>query len=139
MVGMRVTPETPTVHIVGAGGQLGTALQERADRAAGQAVWRPLTSADIDIADEASVATALGDLGPDDVVINCAAYTDVDGAESDRAGAERVNAAGPAVLAARTAAAGAWLVHISTDYVFPGTPLDGEGAGSAEDLSLIHI
>lgn len=133
MVGMRVTPEPPTVHIVGAGGQLGTALQERAGRAAGQVLRRPLTSADIDIADEASVATALGDLGPADVVINCAAYTDVDGAESDRAGAERVNAAGPAVLAARTAAAGAWLVHISTDYVFPGTPLDGEAAGSAED------
>jgi len=113
MVRMRVTPSTPTVYIVGAGGQLGTALQGRSAQAPDSVVCRSLTSADIDIADEPSVAAALGDLGPDDVVVNCAAYTDVDGAR-------RVNATGPAVLAAHTAAAGAWLIHVSTDYVFPG-------------------
>ncbi|MEO9328210.1 dTDP-4-dehydrorhamnose reductase [Gordonia aurantiaca] len=132
MVGMRVTPSTPTVYIVGAGGQLGTALQERSATAPEHIVWRPLTSADIDIADETSVAAALGDLGPEDVVINCAAYTDVDGAETDRDGAHRVNVTGPAVLAERTAAAGAWLIHISTDYVFPGTPLEERGDGAVE-------
>jgi dTDP-4-dehydrorhamnose reductase len=97
-------------------------------------VWRPLTSADIDITDETSVAAALGDLGAGDVVVNCAAYTDVDGAESDPEGARRVNVTGPALLAAQTAAAGAWLIHVSTDYVFPGTPLDGPGsAGDRPD------
>ncbi len=121
---MRVTPSTPTVYIVGAGGQLGSALQGRSAQAPDSVVWRPLTSADIDIADETSVAAALGDLGPDDVVVNCAAYTDVDGAESDLAGARRVNVSGPAVLAANTAAAGAWLIHVSTDYVFPGAAPD---------------
>ncbi|AFR48429.1 dTDP-4-dehydrorhamnose reductase [Gordonia sp. KTR9] len=120
MVPMRVTPSNPTVYIVGAGGQLGTALQERAARVDDTLV-RPLTSADIDIADPTSVAAALGDLAADDVVVNCAAYTDVDGAESDEAGARRVNTVGPEVLAARTAEAGAWLIHVSTDYVFPGT------------------
>ncbi|VTS46650.1 dTDP-4-dehydrorhamnose reductase [Gordonia terrae] len=128
---MRVTPSNPTVYIVGAGGQLGTALQ---DRSAGvpDTVVRPLTSADIDIADPTSVAAALGDLAPDDVVVNCAAYTDVDGAESDTEGARRVNTAGPEVLAARTADAGAWLIHVSTDYVFPGTTDEG-GRPSAGD------
>ena len=53
MVGMRVTPETPTVHIVGAGGPVGPLLQGGAELSAGQVLWRPLTSADIDIADEA--------------------------------------------------------------------------------------
>ncbi|KAF0968720.1 MULTISPECIES: dTDP-4-dehydrorhamnose reductase [Gordonia] len=134
MVAMRVTPSTPTVYIVGAGGQLGTALQERTAQAPDSVVWRPLTSADIDITDETSVAAALGDLGAGDVVVNCAAYTDVDGAESDPEGARRVNVTGPALLAAQTAAAGAWLIHVSTDYVFPGTPLDGPGsAGDRPD------
>ncbi|MFE0749855.1 dTDP-4-dehydrorhamnose reductase [Gordonia sp. NPDC058843] len=124
MVPMRVTPSGPTVYIVGAGGQLGTALQARSEGVC-DAVVRPLTSADIDITDPTSVAAALGDLGPDDVVVNCAAYTDVDGAEADAEGARRVNTAGPEVLAARTADAGAWLIHVSTDYVFPGTSEEG--------------
>ncbi|WP_238423027.1 dTDP-4-dehydrorhamnose reductase [Gordonia sp. 'Campus'] len=128
MVLMRVTPSTPTVYIVGAGGQLGTALQAGSARVPDSVVVRPLTSADIDIADATSVAAALGDLAEGDVVLNCAAYTDVDGAESDVDGAHRVNVTGPTVLAGQTAAAGAWLIHVSTDYVFPGTP----GASSAD-------
>ena len=65
MVLMRVTPSNPTVYIVGAGGQLGTALQARSSEVP-DVVVRPLTSADVDIADPTSVAAALGDLGPDD-------------------------------------------------------------------------
>ncbi|MBD0863750.1 dTDP-4-dehydrorhamnose reductase [Gordonia sp. zg691] len=130
---MRVTPNTPTVYIVGAGGQLGTALQARSEQAPDSLVGRPLTSADVDIADATSVAAALGDLDADDIVVNCAAYTDVDGAETDAEGAHRVNVTGPAVLAAHTAAAGAWLIHISTDYVFPGTPEDSRDADTSGD------
>jgi dTDP-4-dehydrorhamnose reductase len=55
-----------------------------------------------------------------DVVVNCAAWTAVDAAESDEAAAFDVNARGAANLARACARAGAWLVHVSTDYVFAG-------------------
>ena len=56
-----------------------------------------------------------------DVVLNCSGWTDVDGAESDEAGATAVNGDGVGRLAQRCRAAGAVLVHYSTDYVFDGT------------------
>ena len=52
------------------------------------------------------------------MVINCAAYTKVDAAESDEARAHAVNAVGPANIAHACARAGAEFIHISTDYVF---------------------
>lgn len=55
------------------------------------------------------------------VIVNAAAYTAVDKAETEPVLAETVNAAAPAILAAEAAAAGAWLVHYSTDYVFDGS------------------
>jgi dTDP-4-dehydrorhamnose reductase len=54
------------------------------------------------------------------VVVNCAAYTAVDAAETDEETAYAVNAAGPALLATACAKVGAGLIHVSTDYVFPG-------------------
>lgn len=99
--------------ITGAGGQVGRLLA-----AVPGAVG--LGRAGLDISDAAAVARVLADLGPDDVVVNCAAYTAVDAAESDVAAAEAINVAGPAALAGATAAAGAWLIHLSTDYVFSG-------------------
>ncbi len=115
---------SPTTYIVGAGGQLGTAL--RAVSAANAHV-RALTSADIDITDASSVTSALAGLGADDVVLNCAAFTNVDGAESDPDGAYAVNRDGPTYLARSTAAAGAWLIHVSTDYVFAGAAATDAG------------
>lgn len=73
--------------------------------------------ADLDITDAQAVAAAITDV---DVVVNCAAYTAVDDAESDEAAAFRINATGPSYLAAAAAAAGARIVQISTDYVFAG-------------------
>lgn len=116
-----------TVWIVGAGGQLGTALLDSEHK---PSHVRALTSRDVDISDAESVARALADLAAGDVVVNCAAYTNVDAAESDRERAAAVNASGPANLATQTARAGAWLIHISTDYVFggaaAGSPREGE-------------
>lgn len=73
----------------------------------------------LDIADLESVKSAVGSLRPD-VVINCAAWTDVDACESDPRRAEVVNARGPEVLAAACGEVDALLVTISTDYVFDG-------------------
>ncbi|MFT4041851.1 MAG: dTDP-4-dehydrorhamnose reductase [Gordonia sp. (in: high G+C Gram-positive bacteria)] len=114
-------PSVPTgrVWIVGAAGQLGRALGARVPA---HREVRGLTSADVDIADPASVRAAFTDLNRADVVINCAAYTNVDAAESEPQRAAQINAAGPGNLAAVTAAAGAWLIHLSTDYVFGGRP-----------------
>jgi dTDP-4-dehydrorhamnose reductase len=62
----------------------------------------------------------LGDLAGTDWIVNCAAYTDVDGAESDRETAFAVNAAGAGRLARVAAARDVRLLHVSTDYVFDG-------------------
>lgn len=78
-----------------------------------------LGSADLDITDRAQVATLFRDFAPN-VVINCAAYTAVDKAESDEERAYEVNAIGPGLLAAESARAGSKLIHLSTDYVFDG-------------------
>ena len=75
---------------------------------------------ELDISDEGAVAAWFA--GRDyDLVINCAAYTNVDGCEADEEAAYRVNALGPRNLARACEAQGAKLVHVSTDYVFPGT------------------
>jgi dTDP-4-dehydrorhamnose reductase len=80
-----------------------------------------VTAADratLDITDPGLVAAAVAG---HDVVVNTAAWTDVDGAEADEAAATAVNGHAVAGLARACAATGAALVHISTDYVFPGT------------------
>ena len=110
------------VLITGAAGMLGQDVG-RAARAADHAVIA-LGRAELDIAAPAAVAAALEAHAPE-VVINCAAYTKVDLAEDEPAAARRVNAEGPGVLARACADAGAWLVHVSTDYVFAGDRAEG--------------
>jgi dTDP-4-dehydrorhamnose reductase len=84
-----------------------------------------LDRAALDVTDEAAVALAFS-REPPDAVINCAAWTDVDGAEANRDQAYAVNAGGAGHVA-RAAAHGAIpLVHVSTDYVFDGVPPQGE-------------
>ena len=107
--------------ITGAGGQLGGCLAALAtDRGRGVLA---LTSSQWDITDPGAAERIIAS---GDVVVNCAAYTDVDGAESDEAGAYAVNAAGPEHVARACARAGARLIHVSTDYVFSGDFGDGE-------------
>jgi len=74
---------------------------------------------DLDLAEPCSVRAALEVLRPS-VIVNCAAYTDVDGCESHADLAFRVNGEGPGVLAAAARDLEATLVHASTDYVFAG-------------------
>ncbi len=76
--------------------------------------------ADFDITDEGTTRAAVVEAAPD-LVVNCAAYTNVDGAESDRDTAFAVNATGAGNLASGAEAVGASIVHLSTDYVFDGT------------------
>jgi dTDP-4-dehydrorhamnose reductase len=78
---------------------------------------------EIDITDPASVEVVLGREKPD-VIVNCAAYTNVDGAEKDSDIAFRVNAAGPENLAHSAVRHRATLVHISTDFIFDGAKQD---------------
>jgi dTDP-4-dehydrorhamnose reductase len=104
------------IVITGAGGQVGSFLAVRAAEAGHDVL--ALSSAQCDITDPAAVGAV--DLRPGDVLVNCAAYTAVDAAESDAERAYAVNAAGPGHLGAACARAGARLIHISTDYVFDG-------------------
>lgn len=74
----------------------------------------------LDITDAGAVAQAFDRIKPD-LIINCAAYTNVDGCEEHEDLAYAVNAIGPKNLAEAAQAQGAKFVHVSTDYVFPGT------------------
>lgn len=78
---------------------------------------RALRRADLDVTDGRAVAAAVRDV---DVVVNCAAWTAVDDAETQEAEAFRLNAVAPQLLARASRAAGARMVQISTDYVFDG-------------------
>jgi len=117
VVGAVAGPRRVTRWLVtGAGGMLGRELVPVL-RAAGAAV----TAADratLDITDPAAVA---GAVAGHDIVVNTAAWTDVDAAEADEPAATVVNGDAVAGLARACAGAGAVLVQLSTDYVFPGT------------------
>lgn len=104
------------IVIPGAGGMVGRVLAAQARREGHEVL--ALTSAQCDITDPAAVTRFIE---PGDVVINCAAYTKVDAAETEPERAHAVNAVGPGNLARACAGAGARLIHISTDYVFSGT------------------
>ncbi|HWX73971.1 MAG TPA: dTDP-4-dehydrorhamnose reductase [Solirubrobacteraceae bacterium] len=117
--------------VAGAGGMLGRDVVAAGERAGHELA--AFTHGELDITDAASVARALeragAELGGLDAAINCAAWTDVDGAESHPADAHAVNAEGAANLASAAAAAAIPLVHVSSDYVFAGeAPHDAQGA-----------
>lgn len=103
------------IAITGAGGQLGRAL--RGALSLHEVVaW---TRADVDVCDAVAVRAAVDDARPE-VIVHCAAYTDVDGCERDPARARAVNADGSAHIADAARVAQAMLVVVSTDYVFDG-------------------
>jgi len=104
--------------VTGAGGMLGRELVSLLERRGAAVV--SVTRRDLDITDRQAVLSALRDARPD-VVVNCAAWTAVDLAESREAEALAVNGAGAAYVAEGCALAGARMVQLSTDYVFDGT------------------
>jgi dTDP-4-dehydrorhamnose reductase len=103
--------------VTGSRGQLGTDLQEVL--AGDDVVVLAVDVEDLDITDASAVDAAVKDFVPD-VLVNAAAYTAVDPAEENEDLAYRINATGPAHLAAAMRATGGRLVHVSTDYVFAG-------------------
>lgn len=106
------------VLVTGAAGMLGQDVCA-AGRESGHEII-PMGRAQLDITDETAVGGAVRAARPD-VVVNCAAWTDVDGAEAGEEAAEAVNGAGAGLVAAAAARAGAWTLHISSDYVFDGS------------------
>lgn len=103
--------------ITGAGGMLGTDLGDELAARGEQVI--ALTRSDLDITDSRLVDAAVRDHAPD-VIVNCAAYTKVDLAETQEAAANAINGSAVELLAEAANAAGAALVQISTDFVFDG-------------------
>ena len=109
------------ILLFGKNGQVGWELQ-RSLAPLGELIALDRHSTDLcgDLANPDSIREAVRQVRPD-VIVNAAAYTAVDKAESDAATARAVNAVAPGALADAARAAGAWLVHYSTDYVFDGS------------------
>ncbi|HEX4900717.1 MAG TPA: dTDP-4-dehydrorhamnose reductase [Pyrinomonadaceae bacterium] len=105
------------VAVTGAGGLLGRAVKTHC--AAHSDEVHAFDHRALDITNAAAVKSQLTALKPE-VVFNCAAWTDVDGCESDPSRAESANALGPQLLASTCREIGALLITISTDYVFDG-------------------
>lgn len=110
---------TKRILLTGADGQLGSELRQRVAMMTAAYTLHATDQAELDIADPARIEAAIQDFAPD-VLINAAAYTAVDQAESQRELAFKVNAEGPANLAKAAQQAGIRMIHVSTDYVFNG-------------------
>ena len=126
------------VIILGSNGRLGSALVRRWKMLPDTEVVA-LTRAQVDLSDpeKAEGGLAAQAFGPGDVVVNCAASTDVDGCERDTDLAALINARSPARLARLSASRGARLIHIGTDYVFDGS-LDRPYTEEDEAIPLSH-
>lgn len=106
------------ILVTGANGQLGTCLRNAASQSSDRYIFTDV--AELDITDAEAVTRAVAD-NDIDLIVNCAAYTNVDKAEDDAPLAELLNAGAVANLAAAMKAVDGTLIHISTDYVFGGS------------------
>src|SRR5450755_644927 len=106
------------ILITGSAGMLGHDVTGAAQDAGHDVI--ALAHSDLDITDRDAVGSVLAGAGAE-VVVNCAAWTDVDGAEQTPDAAHAVNGAGAGNVAHAAAQSGAWTIHVSTDYVFDGT------------------
>lgn len=107
------------ILVTGADGQLGSEIQQLADRS--RNTWWFTDRDDLDITDAGAVERYIA-TRKIDLVLNCAAYTAVDKAESEPELAAAVNTQGPANLAAACAKKRAWMIQVSTDYVYHQHP-----------------
>jgi dTDP-4-dehydrorhamnose reductase len=117
----------PTILLVGASGQLGVELA-RVLPIHGEVV--ALDRAALDLADADAIVAAVRSTRPR-IIVNAAAYTAVDRAESEPAQADAINARAPGILAEEAKRADALFIHYSTDYVF-----DGEAAAPYDELAI---
>jgi dTDP-4-dehydrorhamnose reductase len=116
--------------VVGAAGMLGRDVVEAFEARGHEVV--PLTHDDLDIVDGPRVDATVGDIEPD-ALVNCAAWTDVDGAEANEREAMTVNDTGAGLLAVAAGTVGASVVYPSSDYVF-----DGAKASAYVESDLPH-
>ena len=107
------------ILITGCNGQLGNEIQLLQAQYA-QHTWFNTDVNELDITDKAAIERFV-EANEIDGIVNCAAYTAVDKAESDPQLARKLNADAPAFLAEAVAKRGGWMVQVSTDYVFNGT------------------
>ena len=103
--------------ITGGSGQLGITVSQELDKIG--IAFDAWSSKDLDITQSSNTSEAIEKLSPI-VIINCAAWTDVDGAESHEIDASRVNSDGPENIAIAAKRCNSKLIHVSTDYVFSG-------------------
>ena len=103
--------------ITGGSGQLGIAVSQELDKHG--IAFDAWSSKDLDVIQSSMVRESIENLSPT-VIVNCAAWTDVDGAESLESDAARVNSDGPESLAIAAKRCNSKLIHVSTDYVFSG-------------------
>lgn len=122
------------VLITGAGGQLGGALQRTAP------AWADVNAIDVEDVDltDAPMLTARLVVEAPDLIINAAAYTAVDKAESDEAIARAINAEAVATMVEAMAGTGGKVVHVSTDYVFDGTSSTPYAPGAARNPQSVY-
>ena len=116
------------ILVTGANGQLGNEMRILAAGSADNYIFADITehpegldTVILDITDASKVSELVNAMSVD-IIVNCAAYTNVDKAESDPELCETLNAAAPKILADAVGSRGGLLVHISTDYVFGGDP-----------------
>lgn len=103
--------------VTGGSGQLGIAVSEELDSRS--ITFTAVGSKDLDITNSKKLNDFIAQNIPS-VIVNCAAWTNVDGAESNEESASKVNGAGPENLASAASSNGCRLIHVSTDYVFSG-------------------
>lgn len=116
------------ILVLGRSGQVGTALTQSLQ---GLGELIALGRAQLDLTNPDAIRTTLREIQPQ-IVINAAAYTAVDAAESDQAMAFQINAVAPRVMAEESERLGAALIHYSTDYVFDGSK---QGAWMEDDAT----
>ncbi len=124
----------PRLLVTGAQGQLGQELLRRGVAQGGAVTG--LTRAELDISDAPAVEKVLAEAGAD-IVVNAAAYTAVDLAETEPERAFAINADGPRHLARACARLGLPLVHVSTDYVFDGA--SGNGYRENDPVAPLNV